>query len=328
MTKLVHVAVAVIERSQPLASGVTKPQVLLSVRPDDAHQGGLWEFPGGKVEPGETVQVALQRELEEELGIVIVLEAEHAPEPLICIKHDYGDKCVLLDVWRVRHFAGEPHGREGQHVEWLARERLPELDFPAANVPIVSACLLPDQLRITPIFTEQAQFLAYLDSVKSNSCLLMLRQPQLNEAEYAQWVQAAQTRLEGSGVALVLHGDPQTLAPLKPHAVHMPTATAQRYQSPAELAELLGEHCKWSMSCHKAEELAHAQRLGACFATLSPVAPTASHPEAKPMGWQTFAALLESVAMPVYALGGMTMADLSKAKQHGAQGIAAIRAYT
>jgi 8-oxo-dGTP diphosphatase len=121
----VHVAVAVI---------VDKGQVLLTRRAADSHQGGLWEFPGGKVEPGEGVVQALGRELQEELGIAPITTA-----PLIQVKHDYGDKAVLLDVHMVWSFSGEPAGLEGQPMAWVLADQLAEYEFPAANVPIIAA---------------------------------------------------------------------------------------------------------------------------------------------------------------------------------------------
>ena len=123
--KVVHVAVGVIARGD---------EIFITLRPDDAHQGGKWEFPGGKVEEGETVLQALRRELAEEVGITV----NHS-EPVIVITHDYGDKQVKLDVHRVKDFAGEPHGKEGQASRWVNVKSLNANDFPEANVPIISA---------------------------------------------------------------------------------------------------------------------------------------------------------------------------------------------
>jgi len=109
-------------------------QVLLSFRHPDSHQGGLWEFPGGKLEAGETVQTALGRELAEELGIQVLVT-----EPLITVKHDYSDKRVLLDVWLVHSFSGEAESREQQPVRWVPIAELANYRFPAANRPIVQA---------------------------------------------------------------------------------------------------------------------------------------------------------------------------------------------
>ncbi len=122
----VHVAVGVI------SDGADK--ILVSRRAEHLHQGGLWEFPGGKVETDESVRAALQRELLEELAIEVVDCA-----PLITIAHDYTDKSVLLDVWWVEAFQGEPHGREGQPLRWVEAVELRSLAFPAANLPIIVA---------------------------------------------------------------------------------------------------------------------------------------------------------------------------------------------
>lgn len=122
----VHVAVGVIlDRNH---------NILLTRRASDAHQGGLWEFPGGKVEPGECLEEALGRELQEELGIAIGRTSE-----LLQVRHDYGDKAVLLDVHVVWEFSGEARGLENQPLRWVTSQQLAQFDFPAANVPIVAA---------------------------------------------------------------------------------------------------------------------------------------------------------------------------------------------
>ena len=121
----VHVAVGVLQDS----SG----RVLLTRRPPKAHQGGLWEFPGGKVEVGETVLAALARELIEELAVQV-----EASQPLMTIAHDYGDKQVLLDIHTVTSWAGEPRGVEGQPLAWVMPHALDDYAFPAANTPIVA----------------------------------------------------------------------------------------------------------------------------------------------------------------------------------------------
>jgi 8-oxo-dGTP diphosphatase len=128
MTALIHVAAGVILNGSE--------EVLLALRPLHKHQGGLWEFPGGKVEAGESVQAALARELLEELNLTVL-----ASEPFLVIEHDYGDKHVKLDVWLVTRHEGETHGREGQELAWVPIAALSERSFPAANKPIVVALL-------------------------------------------------------------------------------------------------------------------------------------------------------------------------------------------
>ncbi|RDV29076.1 8-oxo-dGTP diphosphatase MutT [Alteromonas aestuariivivens] len=121
--KEVHVAVGVI-----LKDG----NVFVCLRPQQVHQGGKWEFPGGKVDAGETVEEALTRELAEEIGITV-----EASQPFMVIQHDYGDKRVRLDIHTVTGFVGEPYGREGQRSRWCPVKELLESDFPEANRAII-----------------------------------------------------------------------------------------------------------------------------------------------------------------------------------------------
>ncbi|MBH0031511.1 MULTISPECIES: 8-oxo-dGTP diphosphatase MutT [unclassified Pseudoalteromonas] len=121
--EIVHVAVGVIKKNNA---------IFICKRADEQHQGGLWEFPGGKVEAGESVFVALKRELIEEVGLTI-----HSSSQLMVIEHDYGDKCVKLDVHVVSNFSGEAYGAEGQPSEWVAITELENYDFPEANAEII-----------------------------------------------------------------------------------------------------------------------------------------------------------------------------------------------
>ena len=132
--KHIHVAVGVILDS-PLKSAQPQ-QVYLTRRAIDVHQGGKWEFPGGKVESGESTFVALQRELNEEIGITV-----NTSDHLMDIRHDYGDKQVWLDIHVVTDFTGTPHGKEGQLGQWFALTQIVTLDFPAANQPIIDKLL-------------------------------------------------------------------------------------------------------------------------------------------------------------------------------------------
>ena len=121
--KIVNVAVGVIKKNNA---------IFICKRADEQHQGGLWEFPGGKVEANESVFAALKRELTEEVGITI-----HSSSQLMVIEHDYGDKCVRLDIHVVSNFSGEAHGAEGQPSEWVNISELTHYDFPAANAEII-----------------------------------------------------------------------------------------------------------------------------------------------------------------------------------------------
>lgn len=126
--KQVHVAVGVVVNQNQ--------EVLIAKRPDNTHQGGLWEFPGGKLESGEDVVDALRREFLEEVGLDI-----RQAQPLMLIEHNYGDKAVLLDVWLSLDFTGEAKGLEGQQVQWVPKEELKNFPFPSANQSIIEKLL-------------------------------------------------------------------------------------------------------------------------------------------------------------------------------------------
>ncbi|RKF20859.1 8-oxo-dGTP diphosphatase MutT [Alginatibacterium sediminis] len=126
MSKIVRVAVGVILRAE---------EVLVAKRHEDQHQGGLWEFPGGKIEPQESASKALARELLEEVNLEVISLAQ---EPWLSLSHDYGDKRVELIVFIVRDFKGEAKGLEGQPLRWLKVQELETSDFPKANAVIIS----------------------------------------------------------------------------------------------------------------------------------------------------------------------------------------------
>ncbi|MDG2089577.1 MAG: 8-oxo-dGTP diphosphatase MutT [Gammaproteobacteria bacterium] len=128
MSSLVHVVVGIIRNIQG--------EVLIALRDQKKHQGGLWEFPGGKVEAGESVIEALKRELQEELGLELI-----SSFPLLEVEHNYGDKLVRLDVWEVESFQGAASGKEGQPIKWVELEELQNYQFPEANIEIVTFLL-------------------------------------------------------------------------------------------------------------------------------------------------------------------------------------------
>jgi 8-oxo-dGTP diphosphatase len=297
-------------------------RVLISQRADDAHQGGLWEFPGGKLEAGESVSEALARELHEELGI----ELQRA-RPLIRVRYDYPDKSVLLDVWRVDAFSGEAHGREGQAFKWVWPSELSNYDFPAANLPIIMAVNLPDRYLVTPDPGDDlAAFLAQLESrLREGIRLVQLRAKSLSDEVYADLARQCVTLCQKYNANLMLNADPAVVVEVGAQGVHLDSGRLKSLQQRPFAKD--GPNAKWvSASCHSLQQLEQAAKLGADFVMLSPVAATASHPDTVPLGWSQFQALTDWASFPVYALGGMTTGDLDQAFAHGAQGVAAIRA--
>ncbi len=303
-----------------MAAGVlcnARGEILVARRFDHAHQGGRWEFPGGKLEPGEDARTGLARELEEELGIDL-----DSARPLIRVRHDYPDRGVLLDVWRVTAWQGRVHGREGQALRWLGADALTGLLMPAVDVPVVKALRLPDCYLITPSpGSDRDAFLAALSaSVDAGAELVSLRAKELPAAELVSLCRQAGDICRARGARLLINADPALLDASGADGVHLDSARLMAAKSrPVPTGVWLGA------SCHDGRQLARAVRIEADFAVLSPVAATCSHPQATPLGWQQFEALVEQVNLPVFALGGMGREQRESAWQHGGQGIAAMR---
>lgn len=305
----VHVVAAVIRN----AAG----DVLLAQRHIDAHLGGLWEFPGGKLEPGEDRFHGLARELKEELDIEL---AEALP--LIQVPFEYPEKRVLLDVWEVRRFGGNPVGAEGQPLAWVAPHDLPQWSMPAADRPIVTALRIPDRYLITPDpGSGEDAFLATLESLLSSGIrMVQLRAKSLDDDRYAALARSVSTRCRKWNALLLLNHSPEMVRKIGADGIHL---TSDRLKTLRERP--LGESFLVAGSCHNHEELAHASALGLDFAVLGPVHATASHPETEPLRWQSFGELVADAALPVYALGGMSPRDIATSRLAGGQGIAAIR---
>jgi len=295
-------------------------RVLMAWRDSHRHQGGCWEFPGGKVHPGESVQEALRRELMEEVGIVAT-----AMRPMIRVPHRYPDRDVLLDVQEVTAFEGQARGLEGQRIVWLASDRLPELRVPDANHPIVAAVRLPRCYLITPdpVGFSDARFLATLDRALGDGIrLLQLRAHGLvrDPARWRRLAEASLRRCEPYGAHLLLNAAPGLAAELGV-GLHLPARLLQAFRERPALApgRLL------AASCHDAAELTQARQLGVDFAVLGPVTATRTHPDQHGMGFDAFEQLITELPLPVYAIGGMDRDQLDEALRRRAQGIAAIR---
>ncbi len=308
MTKLIHVAAAAIFDDQD--------RVLLALRDKSQHQGGLWEFPGGKVEAGEPVIAALARELNEELGINI---DQASVKPLIQVPYHYPDKSVLLDVFSVTAFTGEPFGREGQPIEWVSRTALEQYQFPAANKPILNSLLLPKSLAITPKLPV-SEYQDYAEQAFANGAQwLMLRAKHLTDAEQAEVAAQLQHSFPGR---IIWNSDVSQANDAVVDGLHL---NSRRLMTLEDRSEFRG---RWiGASCHNAEQLEHAVRLGLDYVTLSPVNHTQSHPNDIPMGWEQFKVLANSVPLPVYALGGVGLESLEEAIENGAQGVAGISGF-
>lgn len=314
--KLIHVAVGVIVN----ADG----KILIAKRPLSAHQGGLWEFPGGKVDAEETVENALRRELYEELAIHV-----GSSSPLIQIRHHYPDKSVLLDVYKITQFSGEPVGNEGQPVQWVAADNLKYFEFPAANQPIISAINLPQKYLITGSYSNHADFVSRLTLALSHHIrLVQLRIENFSMLLHGEYIESAINLIARENAQLVLNcsvdefHNVKEMYPGKNIGLHL-----NRHQARLLNNRPVDKQILFGVSCHDADEILHAQKIGSDYLSLSPVLPTLSHVDVQPMGWQRFASLAELANIPVYALGGVNDEHIAIAQSNGAQGVAGISAW-
>jgi 8-oxo-dGTP diphosphatase len=302
-----HVAVGVVRDGDG--------RILLTQRANHVHQGGLWEFPGGKLESNETAQQALRRELQEEVGINVL-----AAQPLIKINHQYPDLTVLLDVWQVHRFSGFATAHEGQAMRWVAPQHLSEFDFPAANLPIVTASRLPDRYAILE-GRNTKQALDHLDKIIQNQVsLLQLRIKSLPGTEIETVYQAVRGQCQQHNIRLLINAD-LPLTPAKADGIHLSSRALLACQTRPKPYEWV------AASCHNLHELQHAENIGVDFVVLAPVLPTSTHPHATTLGWKKMTALIEQVNLPVYALGGLTPDDIDRVVHAGGQGIAGISAF-
>jgi 8-oxo-dGTP diphosphatase len=309
-----------LDAAQHVAAGVIRNpagEVLLSRRQPGQHQPGKWEFPGGKVEPGETAGAALQRELREELGITTGVLV-----PRIQVPYRYPDLTVLLEVYDVIDYLGEARGMEGQEISWVSLADLDSLEYPAANIPVVTSLRLPDWYAISNTTgMGERKFLQKLgQKLESGLSLIQLREPGMKPESFVKLAQQVIAMAHAHQARVLLNTDDLNLVETSgADGLHMNSRLLnQLHERPLPDSLLV------AASCHDLEELQKAQQLNADFAVLSPVKRTASHPQAKAIGWQRFSTLTRHCAIPVYALGGMSLNDIELSRKYGGQGVAAL----
>ncbi len=305
---LLHVAAAIIVRPDG--------RVLLAQRPAGKAYAGYWEFPGGKLEPGESPRAALDRELAEELGLVVREAA-----PWLTQQFRYPHAHVLLHFFRVLAWDGEPVGHDGQAFLWQVPGKFDVHPLLPANTFVLRALLLPQVYGISMADElGETAFLARAEAALERG----LRLVQLREKG---WPVERQRALAGKLVALakprgakvLLNGEPAMARAWGCDGVHFTSAALS-------VASSRPDDLICGASCHTRAEIERAGALGFDFAVLGPVLPTPTHAGMPVLGWNGFAAMAERTPLPVFALGGLTHAHLPAAIAHGAHGIALRRA--
>ena len=309
------------ERVVEVVAGVIRDargRILLTRRTEGRDLAGLWEFPGGKREPGESPEATLRRELHEELGIDCEVGAT-----LIDVPQAYPDKRLRLDVRELKHWRGSVRGREGQALAWVPPDKLARYAMPPADRPVVAALLQPDRYLVTPEpGADDAAWLSALErALAAGLRRIQLRAPAAAPEHWRALATAAVARCREARADVLINGDAELAASLGV-GLHLRAAQLRLWtQRP------LAQGLSLAASCHDADELHAAQALGCDFAVVGAVRATPSHPGVAGIGWDGFAALREAVSLPIYAIGGLAADDVVEARSHGAQGVAAIRGF-
>ena len=307
MTATIDVAVAILIRADGRA--------LLAQRPAGKVYGGWWEFPGGKIEPGEATAHALARELHEELGV----EAERA-YPWITRVFTYPHATVRLHFFRVLAWRGEPHGREGQAFAWQDLRALTVGPVLPANGPVLKSLALPTEYAISNASeVGEPRFLSALEvRLAAGLRLVQVREKAMPRDGLAALARHVVAAAERRGAIVLVSGDAALAREVGAHGVHL---TAQQLADASARPAL-----DWvGASCHSAAELRRAEALGVDFAVCGPVGATPTHAGVPTLGWGGFEACMRDAAIPVFALGGMRRTDLERAWSCGAHGVAMIR---
>jgi len=293
-----------------------KGRVLIGERPAGKPLAGFWEFPGGKLEACEPPFDALKRELHEELGIHV----SHAYR-LLRFAYRYPEREVELDVWRVTAWEGKAASREGQRLEWVLPEELKDWPLLPADEPIVAVLKLPLLMLVTPDPDREPAFLERLvRSLRAGVDLVQLRAPGMEAERFDSLALAVFELCREHGARLILNTSPEQARMLHADGLHLSQSRSRRLD-PKDWDGSL----RLGISCHSAAELRSALEYAPDYLCLGPVQESATHPGVVPLGWQAFAALASTTAVPVYAIGGLGLKDLGIARSHCAHGVAAIR---
>ncbi len=285
---------------------------LLSSRPEGKPYPGYWEFPGGKIEPGESVLQALKRELMEELNVAIT-----SATPWFSFMMVYTHATVRLNCWRVTAWQGEMCGMERQQFQWQRLDALTVAPTLPGCVPIFKALALPSMYAITNA-TEMgvADYLNRLERALENGLrLVQIREKNMPANERLQFATRVVQLVHAHGAKVLVNSDIEQARVIGADGVHLTALQLHQSTCRPDVA-LVGA------STHGRFEIERAAELKLDFVVLGAVKPTLTHAGEVPLGWSKFAAIVEAAPLPVYALGGLSAEDLGEAMLHGGHGVA------
>ena len=319
MSALTLVSAAVLMRgeSTSAASGGFR-EFLLARRPEGKVYAGWWEFPGGKVEAGESFHDALVRELHEELGITIT-EAT----PWLTREFVYPHATVRIRFFRVTAWEGDIHPHEHDEIAWLRADQAPTVEpILPANGPILKGLALPTTCALTN--AEENGCALELSRLKAAMAgglrFIQVRDKSLPAADRAAFARELVALARAHGAITVINDDPDLARSIGADGIHLSARSLAQCTERPDFAWV-------GASCHCVEELQYAAALELDYALLGPVLATPTHPEAPTLGWPAFAQMIELSPLPVFALGGMKPEMMGEAWSHGAHGLALMRGW-
>lgn len=305
------------KRVEVAAAVITRPDgsFLLGQRAPGTFYPGYWEFPGGKVEPGEDARTALVRELDEELGITA-----HTCWPWLMREHDYEHANVRLHFFEVPEWSGQVNDHVHSALEWQHADHFTVGPMLPANGPILKALRLPREMGITDAagMGIEPQLNALDAALARGLRLVQLRDNQLPADVREALGREVAARCRDAGALLVVNEDAVLAERLGADGLHLREHQLGGLAHRPDFAWV-------GASCHARESLDIAAALALDYALLGHVLPTPSHPDRPAIGWPAFTQLTRHLPFPVFAIGGLTAAHLIDARAAGAHGIAAIR---
>lgn len=291
-------------------------EILITKRQDHQFMGGFWELPGGKIKTNESAEVAITRELKEELGIEIDALSLHQT-----MVYDYADRTVSLRIYTIGQFKNTPFGQEGQKIAWAAVKDLCNYQLLPTMKGFISSITLPNQYWITPPLNQQN--VRWVDKFEQKLAqgirLIQLRSKiKLDNL----FIQELSNKCQQNNVKLLLNTSNKTFNEAHGDGWHITTNELLKLAArPCTQNKLLG------VSTHNLEQALKAQAIGADFVVISPICATPTHPDTVPLGWAAGKQVVDTLNIPVYFLGGMGLNNLDKALRFGAQGIAGVSAF-
>ncbi len=292
-----------------------KQQVLIAKRPEDKAHGGCWEFPGGKIANTESIVQALDRELQEELGLSVA-----SSRPLKSFAYRYPSYSVVLHVHLVYAWTGRPTGKEGQLIEWVDVAQLSNYEFPAANKHIIDMLLLDELCFVTPEpGNDASEFLKLCEQVVKSGCRFVQFRCKEYTGENAEIFSCLKDTCHKHGARLVLNSILSTALHAEADGCHLSSDNLSSYQR-----RKIPDKFIVGASCHDLAQIKLAEQHDLDYLIVGPVKRTATHPGKPGIGWRAFADLIGKTTLPVYAIGGLGTESLGRAWENGAHGVAAI----